>query len=124
MASILAVHGIGQQFKGNAIIHSEWWPALTSGLHIVGRHLSDPAQLDCAFYGHLFRKSESLGASASVRPLRDLRAAAIAEEMGRPWLRLGRRKRRPRMAEFLLEFRVSGVLLLRLHTRRASSRAS
>ena len=28
MARIVAIHGIGQQFKGEATIHREWWPAL------------------------------------------------------------------------------------------------
>jgi hypothetical protein len=67
MAKIVAVHGIGQQFSGDAIIHREWWPALVSGLHLAGRDLEDPKELDCAFYGHLFRKSGSLALSDSYR---------------------------------------------------------
>ena len=68
MAKIIAVHGIGQQFSGDAIIHSEWWPALISGLHLAGRDLKDKAELACPFYGHLFRKPGSLATSLSYRP--------------------------------------------------------
>lgn len=67
MAKIVAVHGIGQQFSGDAIIHREWWPALISGLHLAGSDLKDEQELDCAFYGHLFRKPGTLAASGSYR---------------------------------------------------------
>ena len=60
MAKIVAVHGVGQQFKGDAIIHSAWWPALRSGLHLAGRDLSDEGEMVCPFYGHLFRKPGEL----------------------------------------------------------------
>ena len=65
MAKIVAVHGIGQQFSGDAIIHREWWPALISGLHLADSDLKDERELTCAFYGHLFRKPGSLAASDS-----------------------------------------------------------
>jgi hypothetical protein len=68
MAKIVAVHGIGQQFKGDAIIHREWWPALLSGLHLAGADLKDECELDWAFYGHLFRKPGSLAARDSYGP--------------------------------------------------------
>ena len=67
MAKIVAVHGIGQQFSGVAIVHREWWSALISGLHLVGSDLKDEQELTCAFYGHLFRKPGSLAASDSYR---------------------------------------------------------
>jgi hypothetical protein len=67
VALIVAVHGIGQQFKGDAIIHREWWPALLSGLHLAGKNLADPEQLDCAFYGQIFREPETLAMSDSYR---------------------------------------------------------
>lgn len=60
MARIVAVHGVGQQFKGDAIIHREWWPALLSGLHLAGEDLKDEQELSCAFYGHLFRRPGTL----------------------------------------------------------------
>ena len=67
MSKILAVHGIGHQFSGDAIVHHEWWPALIGGLHLVGRDLKDEEELACAFYGHLFRKPGSLATSDSYR---------------------------------------------------------
>jgi hypothetical protein len=67
VAKIVAVHGIGQQFTGDAIVHREWWPALISGLHLVGSDLEDQRELDCAFYGHLFREPKSLATSDSYR---------------------------------------------------------
>jgi hypothetical protein len=67
MAKIVAVHGIGPPFSGDAIIHREWWPALISGLHLAGSDLKDEKELDCAFYGHLFRKPGALAASGSYR---------------------------------------------------------
>ena len=45
MAKIVAVHGIGQQFSGDAIIHREWWPALISGLHLADSDLKDEREL-------------------------------------------------------------------------------
>jgi hypothetical protein len=67
MAKIVAVHGIGQQFSGDAIIHREWWPALISGLHLAGSDLKDERELACPFYGHFFRKPGTLAASDSYR---------------------------------------------------------
>jgi hypothetical protein len=71
MALIVAVHGIGQQYKGDAIIHREWWPALRSGLHLAGCEITEERELDCAFYGHLFRRPGTLGAG-DTHPPRDL----------------------------------------------------
>jgi hypothetical protein len=73
LARIVAVHGVGQQFKGDVIIHREWWPALLSGLHLAGSDLSDASQLVCPFYGHLFRKPGTLALdsryqSADIEP--------------------------------------------------------
>jgi len=56
MAAIVGVHGIAQQFKGAAILHEEWWPALQDGLGAAHRDLGDRT-LVCAFYGGLFRPS-------------------------------------------------------------------
>jgi hypothetical protein len=67
MAKIVAVHGIGQQFSGDAIIHRDWWPALVSGLHLAGSDLEDERELTCAFYGSLFRKRGSLATSDSYQ---------------------------------------------------------
>jgi hypothetical protein len=60
MAKVVAVHGIGQQFKSDAIIHREWWPAFLGGLHLAGFDLIDPREFVCPFYGHCFRRSRTL----------------------------------------------------------------
>jgi len=63
MAKIVAVHGVGQQFKGDAVLHREWWPAFLSGLHLAGHDLSDARDFVCPFYGHVFRKPRTLSTS-------------------------------------------------------------
>ena len=65
MAKIVAIHGIGQQFKGEATIHREWWPALVDGLNRVKAELDGQEDLDCAFYGNLFRKPGTLAFTGS-----------------------------------------------------------
>ncbi|PSL28356.1 alpha/beta hydrolase family protein [Chitinophaga ginsengisoli] len=67
MPKILAVHGIGQQFKGDAVIHDEWWPYLLSGVHKAGGELN-PLDLVCPFYGDLFRRGDHLGPDPIYRP--------------------------------------------------------
>jgi hypothetical protein len=62
MAFIVAVHGIGQQFKADTVIHAEWWPALSGGLHLAGGTQLSPKDLACAFYGQLFRQPGALSA--------------------------------------------------------------
>jgi len=59
---IVAVHGIGQQFKADSVIHAEWWPSLLGGLHLAGFTGLKPDDLACAFYGHLFRQAGALSA--------------------------------------------------------------
>lgn len=55
MARVVAVHGIGQQFRGENTLHAEWLPSLRDGLRRAGSDLSDASDLVCAFYGDLFR---------------------------------------------------------------------
>ena len=61
MPKILAIHGIGQQFKGDQVIHDEWWGSLVSGLHLAGHSDLVQGDLYCPFYGDLFRDEEHLG---------------------------------------------------------------
>jgi len=56
MARIVAVHGVGRQYKGDEIIRREWLPALRSGLHLAGFDFKDDDDVAFPFYGHLFRK--------------------------------------------------------------------
>jgi hypothetical protein len=55
MARIVAVHGIGQQGKGEETLQQLWLPALRDGLRRVGGPLPVDSDLVCAFYGDLFR---------------------------------------------------------------------
>jgi hypothetical protein len=57
MPLILAVHGIGQQYKGANVLWSEWSPPLRDGLSQAGVKLERDSDLACAFYGNLFRPS-------------------------------------------------------------------
>ncbi|MCC5612360.1 hypothetical protein LC612_38030 [Nostoc sp. CHAB 5834] len=67
MAKIVGIHGIGQQFLGDKVIHKTWWPALLSGLHLAGGDLAQESDLACAFYGHLFRKEGTLSTGGSYQ---------------------------------------------------------
>jgi hypothetical protein len=56
MPSIIGVHGIGQQFRGQDVLEAEWLPALRSGLRLAGVVLpKDSDLLACPFYGDRFR---------------------------------------------------------------------
>lgn len=54
MALVVGVHGIGNEYRGEAVMHSNWFPAMLDGLRRAGAGL-DPADLICAFYGDVFR---------------------------------------------------------------------
>jgi len=60
---IVAVHGIGQQLKGEETLRAEWLPALRDGLRRVPASLPNDDSLCCAFYGDFFREKgkKSLG---------------------------------------------------------------
>lgn len=57
MPKILAIHGIGNQYRGENQIHADWLPALQDGLARAGRCLNQESDFACAFYGDLFRPS-------------------------------------------------------------------
>lgn len=54
MARVLCVHGIGQQFKGEQVLHGEWCPALRDGVGRAGGTL-EADDVRCVFYGDVFR---------------------------------------------------------------------
>lgn len=60
MATVVCVHGIGQQHKGPEILRSQWEPALRDGLRLANDKLGRTAQSEpstaYAFYGDLFRE--------------------------------------------------------------------
>jgi hypothetical protein len=51
---VVAVHGIGNEYRGAATMHANWFPAMRDGLAHAGENLR-PEDLTCAFYGDLFR---------------------------------------------------------------------
>jgi hypothetical protein len=57
LAKILAVHGIGNQYRGENQIRADLLPALNDGLARAGRRLNEESDFTCAFYGDLFRPS-------------------------------------------------------------------
>jgi hypothetical protein len=68
MAKVLIVHGISNQFGGEAELLAGWYPALCDGLSRANVS-SVPAQSDCfcPFYGDLFRPSDHLGSDQTVQ---------------------------------------------------------
>jgi hypothetical protein len=85
MAKIVAIHGVGQQYKGEQELRSEWLSALQDGLTRAGRRLGEDHDLACAFYGDVFRPR---GKTALAPPLdaSDV-SEAWEEEMLEAWWR-------------------------------------
>ncbi|WP_434097142.1 hypothetical protein [Streptomyces mirabilis] len=48
------MHGIGQQFKGEQVLHGEWCPSLLDGVGLAGGTL-EADDVRCVFYGDVFR---------------------------------------------------------------------
>ncbi|WP_040693741.1 alpha/beta hydrolase [Nocardia vinacea] len=56
MSRIVAVHGIGQQFKGPHSLSDRWLPAIADGMALAGAAVPAAEDLAFAFYGDLFRR--------------------------------------------------------------------
>ncbi|KAB1985811.1 hypothetical protein F8144_25775 [Streptomyces triticiradicis] len=53
---MVAVHGVGQQLRGESRLLAEWWPAITDGLCRAGREGAvSRSDTVMAFYGDVFR---------------------------------------------------------------------
>jgi hypothetical protein len=66
MAKILIVHGISNQYIGEAELHAAWYPALCDGLMRAGSStLPDAGDCFCPFYGDLFRPVGHLSRNAA-----------------------------------------------------------
>ena len=60
MATVICVHGIGQQLKGERTLARDWHPALCDGMRRAGaapHELLKDEAIAVAFYGDLFRKT-------------------------------------------------------------------
>jgi hypothetical protein len=67
MASILCIHGIGQQLKGEEIVANDWRAALRDGMRLAGaknEELPGDGDIGVAFYGDLFREEITKGFDA------------------------------------------------------------
>ncbi len=93
-ARIIAVHGLGQQFAGPQVLRANWLPALQDGLELAGAEPLANEDLIVAFYGDLFRLTNSASIEEDAERLdQDLeeelivplwRAAATEEGMPGP----------------------------------------
>ncbi|MEH2535131.1 hypothetical protein V1277_005572 [Bradyrhizobium sp. AZCC 1588] len=84
MSQVVCIHGIAQQLKSRESLLAEWAPSLCGGVSNAGGNL-DPADVDMAFYGILFRVPGSKDAAQipAYKPgdLDDPLEIALAEEM-------------------------------------------
>jgi hypothetical protein len=56
VARVVCVHGVGQQREAAETLHAAWAPALCGGVSLADGRLAE-AEVECAFYGNLFRPS-------------------------------------------------------------------
>lgn len=57
MSRVVAVHGIGYEYRGSSVMHGRWYPAMRDGVLLAGADLR-AEDVSCAFYGDLFRPAE------------------------------------------------------------------
>lgn len=62
MSRVVCIHGIAQELKSSESLLAEWAPSLCGGVSNARGRL-DPAEVDMAFYGLLFRLPGSKGAT-------------------------------------------------------------
>src|SRR4051794_40537263 len=55
MATVVGIHGIGQQLKGERVLRETWLPALRDGVGRTASRTADEIDLAIAFYGDIFR---------------------------------------------------------------------
>lgn len=88
MASIVCVHGIGQQLKGEETLATEWYAPLRDGMRRAGgrpHELPEDHEITVAFYGDLFRDSAVKGDDVPYE-LVDIEDG-IEADLVRAWLR-------------------------------------
>lgn len=100
MASIVLIHGIGQQHASADTLEAQWLPALAGGLRVAGYEeaadqlwrLAHPGGLDArmVYYGDLFRTDGAMGdAGEDVDELTDEQATFI-DALAFEWLQAAR----------------------------------
>jgi hypothetical protein len=65
MGRVVCIHGIAQELKSSESLLAEWAPSLCGGVSNAGGQL-DPADVDMAFYGLLFRPPGSSKATGEI----------------------------------------------------------
>ena len=55
VARVVAVHGIGQQVRGESVLHEQWFPAMRDGVAFAGGGDLGPQDVRCVSYGQVFR---------------------------------------------------------------------
>jgi hypothetical protein len=84
MAKIVAIHGIGQQRKGENLLRAQWLPALRDGLARARMQLADDDDLVCPFYGYLFRpKGKAIDPSLTASDVTHDQEIALLEMLWR-----------------------------------------
>jgi hypothetical protein len=72
VAVMVGIHGMGQQYMGERVLHAQWLPALKDGLAAAGhRTLSDAVRdedVRVAFFGRAFLPLEALGTEFPLTP--------------------------------------------------------
>jgi hypothetical protein len=71
MAAVAFVHGVGQQVKGPRTLHAEIASALVDGVSLAGGELVS-SDVDCVFYGDLFRQPGEYLAPDPLLDVQDL----------------------------------------------------
>jgi hypothetical protein len=89
MASILVVHGIGQEAEGPSTLHARLFPALRDGLSRAGRSIA-PDEVSFASYGELFRPQSEFLAPAPYYDSSDINPGYEEDLLIAIWARAAR----------------------------------
>jgi hypothetical protein len=91
LASVVAIHGIGQHQRGRHQLLSAWRPAIADGIErATGRRVAEPPDLDIAFYGDLYLPPDGPATTKSggdevdrvLADMDDAECDELAEELG------------------------------------------
>jgi pimeloyl-ACP methyl ester carboxylesterase len=85
MARIVGIHGIAQQVRGPEVLRATWVPALRDGVALSGAEPPDEADLDIAFYGHLFRPRGGKAVDGPLYVATDVEEGFERELLGAWW---------------------------------------
>jgi hypothetical protein len=90
VARVVAVHGIGQQVRGEALLHQQWFPAMRDGIALVGGSLA-PEDVRCVFYGQVYRPvGRPLGPDVPVLKADDVSEGFDTELLASWWAEAAR----------------------------------